>query len=115
MGIYYAETHSKDRELFRQLGLREFAIGQGWSDSDPRLNDWRDLGTVEFEWAEVRVEVCCLPAQFFRFTITAKTEDVQGTVLTTGSGALSDFWPTIDLWASGMIGVAKEAAANAEP
>lgn len=105
MGVYYAETYTKDRELFDRLGLRKFAIGHGFDDRDESLNDWRDLGTVEFEWASVRVEVTCLPAQFFRFTVTAKSEDVQTVTLTTGSGSLSDFWPTIDLWASGMLGV----------
>lgn len=110
--LFYAQTYTKDRPLFAKLGLKTFA----WGHNDPLTGDsnWHDVGTVELDSASVRIEVCCLPAQFYRFTIEPKIEDVQHAVLTTGSGGLSDFWPAIELWAEGMLGYEKEFAAMRE-
>lgn len=88
-------TYSHDRPLFDRLGLRYFRQ-QG-------MSDWLEVGTVELETASVKVEVYCAPAQFWRFTVTPKAEDVQAGVLTTGSGTLSEYWPSVVQWATGLL------------
>lgn len=88
-------TYSHDRPLFGTLGLRTFSRAG---------TDWLDVGTVELETASVKIEVYCAPAQFWRFTITPKAEDVQAGVLTSGSGSLGEYWPSVVQWATGMLG-----------
>lgn len=89
-----------DRALWEVLGLRYCG-----ADDD----GWQDLGvtsaptSADRPGAEVRVELCQMPARFWRFTISPLIEDVKPVVLSTGSGALSDFWPTVELFAGGML------------
>lgn len=118
-----AYTHNGDRELCEELGLKT----TGWG------REWTEIGTVivaeeEYEKdyghkhaATVKVEVSCLPAQFFRFTINVpvfKSEHLdetersgwygtKETILSTGSGGIGEYWPVAKLFAEDMISVAK--------
>lgn len=105
-GVDYAiRVYGKDAELWAELGLPRRAAA----------NEWVDLGTVEHRpggpdekvWAEIRIEACAMPARFWRFTIEGAIEDVHPITLETGSGTLSDFWPTVLLFAGGLL-VARE-------
>lgn len=112
-----AYTHNGDRKLLQELGLAVFGFGV----------DWIDLGTVVLFEAEertygnppetktapattVKVEVSCLPAQFWRFTVTRPRdqvdelgegrwrtvyEPVEVFEITTGSGGFSGYWPGV--------------------
>lgn len=103
--MFFSQTYDSDRGLFTELGLNMFVA----DEHRGRIH----LGTVETDWASVEVEVTCMPAQFWRFTITPKVEepvydrrlpsDVQAGVLETGSGALVDYWPVVEKWVSGML------------
>lgn len=104
-----AYRHNGDHELLGSLGLRQYGFGR----------DWTALGTVTLEKpnagagrpaATVEVEVCALPAQFWRFTITRPVWDegsesygTEQHVMTTGSGGFSDFWHVAKLAATNMI------------
>lgn len=95
MGIFENATHSSDYELLDKLGLKRF-VGAPHAE-------WYDLGTVEDDWASVKVEVSCWPAQFYRFTIEPKEPDVQAGVIRTGSGSLSEYWPVVEKVINGCI------------
>lgn len=97
-----AYRHNGDHELMTSLGLRTWSFHQ----------EFTDLGTViinevheESSAATIKVEVSALPAQFWRFTVTQE-EGV--TVLTTGSGGFSDYWPIAKLVADNMLIITKE-------
>jgi hypothetical protein len=99
-------VYDEDRALWEELGLRRVGLVPA--------GDWIDLGTVEHRpgaedgdselWARIKVEACLLPARFWRFTVTAgEVEDVHPVVLETGSGSLSDYWPTVLHVANGCL------------
>ena len=103
-----AYRHNGDHELLGSLGLRQHGFDR----------DWTALGTVTLPngaktpAATVEVEVCALPAQFWRFTITRPRWDedsdsyhTERSVMTTGSGGFSDFWPHAKLIAENMVRV----------
>jgi len=92
--MFRARTYKRDLPLFEKLRLTPFTDA-------PR--GWSDVGVVETDRASVKIEVSALPAQFWRFTITARIEDVQPGVIRTGSGALSDYWPTVELVINGTL------------
>ena len=91
-------TYPRDRSLMMSLGL---SVGRF-------CRDWTDLGTVVIHEADseipfpttVKVEVSALPAQFWRFTVTRPVDDLgprrpETLVVQTGSGAFSDYWPSV--------------------
>jgi hypothetical protein len=89
--------YAQDIPKLKELGLKE------WKTEDTYQKSKMYIGlTHPFEGATVEVYVTCLPAQFWEFHVNS-TED-ESTVLTTGSGCLDDFWPTVLLFASGMMG-----------
>lgn len=96
--MFYSE---EERALADRLMLRE--TGRRSADG------WRILGMALFAyddtepWADVLVEVMPMPARFWRFTITPLKKDVQAVTLSTGSGSLLDYWPTVVLFAGGMM------------
>lgn len=94
IGLFGSGTYPVDRPLFERLGLEPF--------SHPSRG-WHDCGTYETDRASVKVEVSCMPAQFWRFTITSKIEDVQDGVLSTGSGTLAQYWPSVEHWINGCL------------
>lgn len=102
-----AYKHNGDHDLMTSLGLRTWSFER----------EWLELGTVVVSSgatpATVKVEVLALPAQFFRFTIVRKSEgsdEDEVTVLKTGSGGFTSYWPTAKMFAENMITVAKEEA-----
>lgn len=124
MNHFDVYTHNGDDELIASLGLKTHDV------SDKR---WSDLGTVvlieaedkHFETATppgphhcpattVKVEVCSMPAQFWRFTVTRPREELDDDLdgpwkpvyepvevyeVATGSGGFCDYWPAIKLLA----------------
>lgn len=101
VGVFYSD---EERALADGLGIRYEGVRS--------LDGWRVLGTALFAysddtepWAEVLVEVNPMPARFWRFTVTPLKEDVHAVTLSTGSGSLLDYWPTVCLFAGGMMNV----------
>lgn len=90
------ETYDEDRPLFKDLGLKPF----GFLDL---RSEWHECGVVKLDSAHIKVEVCCMPAQFWRFTIEGNIQDVRSGVLSTGSGTLTEYWPSVLHWANGCL------------
>lgn len=92
------ETPQKDLELFNRLGLKPFSIPQ-------RQKHY--LSRLYYEGGFVEIGVKGLPALFWEITVVRKNDDGHTVtyVLETGSGALSDFWPTVDMLMDGMLKV----------
>lgn len=93
--------YEEDRALMSELGLEphvQFKHGE-----------WKTLGTYEHRpselvWARVTIECCAMPAHFWRFSIEqADVEDVQSMTLKTGSGSLTEYWPTVLHVANGCL------------
>lgn len=124
-------AYERDRALMESLGLTTSGFERGWTD----------LGTVTVQEAEpdgeygprpastVRVEVCAMPAQFWRFTVTRPKDGAEtlpdGTVVgvyeplevrevTTGSGAFSTYWPVAKRLAEHMLDVASPVGVDSE-
>jgi len=95
--LLIAETYDLDLPLFRRLGLKPFKT---------ESRDYIDVGTtIEHNGATVHVSVCCLPAQFWRFEIknAGDGEPRRNCVISTGSGALVDYWPFIEQILNNML------------
>ncbi len=96
-------TYMQDVPLVKRLGLNLFG-------GKP---EFVSIGMVEQgRGRQIKVEVCCMPAQFWRFTITRRSEkddretnSTETFVMTTGSGSLSTYWPIAEMIADNMIGV----------
>lgn len=85
---FAGQTYTEDYKLFNNLGLPLF--------SDVEGIDEFFVGRVVANDGEVKIWVKCLPAQFWRFEININ--DLDKTIeCKTGSGSLSDFWPTVEL------------------
>lgn len=116
------DAYPKDQALMESLGLRTGGYGRDWNDLGTVV---RDKGNPHGEYGPkppttIKVEVAALPAKFWRFTVTrprdaAETlpdgtvrgvyEPVEVRVITTGSGAFTDYWPTVELIADHMLDV----------
>ncbi len=93
-GLDRSKTYSRDLPLFRQLGLQPFEVATG--------EEAYFVGMVILEdGAWVRIWVDCAPAQFWTFCVRSK--EGAETRFKTGSGALSDYWPTAKLFADARI------------
>ena len=94
-------THIQDFALFKKLGLERF-------ENVPHGKQ-HEVGVVDDHGSEydyhVAISVRCIPAQFWHFSIVLHKDDVehQRIELSTGSGALSDYWPTIELLLDNML------------
>lgn len=103
------DAYTEDVGLLRDLGLATGGFGY----------DWTDLGTVSlFATTTINVEVAAQPAQFWRFTVTRPADTVdpepdEVLVVSTGSGPLSDYWPSVVLIATNMLAVEKKGQADA--
>lgn len=102
--------HNGDEELAASLGLRDWPAPSTDDVFGPYTDDYVDMGTAELRYASdakpyarVKIEVYALPAQFYRFTVEIIDGEGMGGVLKTGSGGLSDYWPTVLHFAQGMI------------
>ncbi len=90
-----ASTCSTDRALFRALALSPFT-------DIPTGADYF-VGEVKFtNETVVKIWVCPMPALFWKFEISS-TETNKTTMVSTGSGALENFWQAIRLIAEGML------------
>lgn len=87
------ETHQSDLPLFEKLGLKPFKGNTG---------ETLTVGTVKGNSGEVEIRVCGLPAQFWAFTVKCR-EDGRTTHLSTGSGVLEQYWPSINLFMENML------------
>jgi hypothetical protein len=97
--LYYVKK--PDSNFFESVGLPRHDNAKL-----PHAQDYL-LGTVEIEGGSVNVWVCAMPAQFWKFEITPFDSD-KLIVLSTGSGNLATYWPTVRLFAGGMIGIKKQ-------
>jgi hypothetical protein len=93
--FYAADTYERDLPLFKQLGLTPF---EGNVDQK-RFK----VGTVFIHGGKVDVFVTCFPAMFWRFEIADSSG--KKSVMRTGSGTLSEYWPIVEKIVSGMISV----------
>jgi hypothetical protein len=90
-----ASTCSTDRPLFRALALSPFT-------DIPTGADYF-VGEVKFtNNVVVKIWVCPMPALFWKVEIFS-TETNKTTHVSTGSGALENFWHAIRLIAEGML------------
>ena len=104
--------HNGDSALARELGLRS---DWGHNGSVPAFgkvtNGYEDAGTVQLPTGRVKVEICALPAQFYRFTCTHFSEGEgypeSTTTIETGSGSLGENWPIAEKIATGMVEVTR--------
>lgn len=99
--LFRAGWYAGEAELLCSLGLR--------SDVELKHGEWTDLGEHVHTFRDssrykVRVAVCTYPAKFWRFTVTPS--DGEPVELSTGSGHLKDYWPTVELFAKGMFSAA---------
>jgi hypothetical protein len=94
-----ASTYSSDRPLFKLLGLTPIA--------DIPTNNEYFVGEVKFKnGSVVKIWVCPMPAMFWNFEIFV-AGSFKTTNVSTGSGALKDFWYAIKLIAEDMLDVEK--------
>jgi hypothetical protein len=115
--MYHAPYDHDD--VAHELGLPRLTADQLISTGGNR--GWVHWADVPLTWedsaepyAMVRIEIMAMPAQFFRFTIEPKSGDGQACVLSTGSGKVSDYWPSVLLVAQGML-VIDSVASVAHP
>lgn len=86
------KAYHKDLTLLMELGLKPWEAKHG---------EEKYIGQVNGRDYLVKIWVTCLPAQFYRFVIErGHTYEV-----TTGSGVLSNYWPSIKLIAEGMLAI----------
>ena len=95
------KTYNCDLELFKELGLKPFCF-----DMNKVKNRTKYVGKVKASKGKVKIWMQGHPAQFWQFEV----EDTEGGnkyFISTGSGALTDFWPTIKKMARNMFVVNK--------
>lgn len=88
-------TSTFDFKLFNKLGFERFSI---------KNNQQVLIGEYDFpniEGAKAKVWVNCMPAQVWTIEVTSHSGIK--TTINTGTGSLSDFWPTVVLLADDMI------------
>jgi len=76
------KPYKEDIPLLEKLGLEIFNCEHGVETS---------IGTVEDEQYKIDCFVSCVPAQFFKFIITAK-DDNEIFEMKTGSGTFTKYW-----------------------
>lgn len=92
---FSSNTYGWDLPLFESLGLKPFVI------HDQRRTLVGKYKLPDCEMASVEIWVTCMPAQFWQFII--ETDEGRKFEATTGSGSLSDYWPSILKIAEGML------------
>lgn len=89
-------TYVDDYLLFDKLKLKRFKY---------LYKEEYFVGEVKEKEYSVKIFVNCLPSQFWRFEIIdVNNKHFQ---LSSGSGCLSDFWPSIELLAKNMLAIKK--------
>ncbi len=89
-----AETSMTDRTLFAALGLNLFDVATGVEHFVGEV--------IEPHRSRVKIWVCCMPAQFWKFEIYCIDSD-RTTTLSTGSGNMKNFWPFVRQVTAGMM------------
>lgn len=87
MSLFKAETSIFDLELFKDLGLKPFA-----TDNNKKMFVG-EYKLPHYEKANVKISVSCGPAQFWEFEV--ETDEGYKCTIKTGSGSLSDYWPSV--------------------
>lgn len=91
-----AKTYERDYALFKSVGFDLFDI---------EVNAQHFVGTYKTDsGGKIDVWVMGFPALSWKAKIVGG-DTLETTILSTGSGALSDYWPTFLLFAEEMIGV----------
>ena len=94
-GIDNDSTDRADLKLFQELGLKPF--------KDISTHKRHYVGVVRFEGdSTVEIYVTPCPAEFWGFEVHCG-ENGKSYKVTTGSGSLSDFWPSVKLIAENML------------
>jgi len=91
-----SSTYNNDLNLYHQLGLKPF--------KDQPTGKMILLGSYSNEYGQVKVWVTPMPAQFWQFEVSV-TEAKSKYLISTGSGALTDFWPSIEKILNNMISI----------
>jgi len=90
-----ASTYSSDMALFKSLGLTPF--------SNIPINKDYFVGEFKFDnGSVVKITVCPMPAQFWKFEVYI-AERKKTILISTGSGALCNFWCVTRLLATDML------------
>ena len=90
-------TYSSDRPLFKLLGLMPFS-------NIPSRKEYF-VGEVKFKnGSNVKIWACPAPALFWKFEVFV-VESHKTIKISTGSGALENFWNAIKLIAENMLDV----------
>jgi hypothetical protein len=90
-----SSTYSSDQTLFKLLGLEPF--------TNIPVDKEHFVGEVKCQnESVVKIWVIPMPALFWKVEIYV-SESKKTFVITTGSGALIDFWETIKLFADNML------------
>ena len=84
--MFLASTYDTDFPLFAELGLSPFE----------KLDHMKEhhVGSAMVSDRKVEIYVTPAPAQFWKFKIE-KCLEGESCEITTGSGALSDYWPSV--------------------
>ena len=88
-------TYSLDLQLFKELKLKPFS---GNTHKEIFVGQYK---LPHYEKAKIKIFVTCMPAQFWRFEV--ETDGGQNFEVETGSGLMSDFWPSVIKVAEGML------------
>jgi hypothetical protein len=95
-----AKTYDWDLPLFKKLGLKPFCIKDCSIASKKHY-----VGKVTLDYDRyIKIWVQPTPAQFWEFEVCNGTEIIK---LSTGSGALSNYYQTIELFVDGMLVIKK--------
>lgn len=86
-------TYIPDYELFERLNLNKFKDVEHWKQIK--------IGKCEVSNCEVEIHVEGAPAQFWTIYITFSMGEKKK--ISTGSGALSDYWKSIEDICSGRL------------
>lgn len=92
---FESRTYHSDLGLFSKLGLKPFHAN---SQNELFVGEYK---IPEYEKAGIKIFVTCLPAQFWRFEI--QTDEDKKFEASTGSGTLSEYWPSVLQIAEGML------------
>lgn len=89
-------TYHVDLPLFAELGLDRFQAAAHGIEIH--------VGVARFPAGSVQISVSCYPAQFWKLEVE-RDEPEAHIMLTTGSGSLTEYWPTVLLFLSDMMNV----------
>lgn len=101
-----ASTYIRDEAIFAKHNLPVFR--------DIPTHKEHHVGTIEGEGCLIDVYVDPMPAQFWRFEVQTSVEEPKTFEISTGSGCLADFLPSVLLVAQSMLSVKQKTTKDAE-